>query len=117
MIHRVLSCLLVFLLTVSVIGCVGCAPDSPARESQEYPDCGLIIGIEEEGDLVTYQTQNGNIFCFTGIEDFFVGDLVATIMNDSGTPEVADDIVVSVRYVGWIDEAYLDNWVKVGATE
>lgn len=117
MIHRVLSCLLVFLLSVSVIGCVGCTPDSPARESQEYPDCGLIIGIEEEGDLVTYQTQNGNIFCFTGIEDFFVGDLVATIMNDSGTPEVADDIVVSVRYVGWIDEAYIDNWVKVGTTE
>lgn len=113
MIHRVLSCLLGFLLSVSVIGCVGCAPDSPAQESQEYPDCGLIIGIEEEGDLVTYQTQNGNIFCFTGIEDFFVGDLVATIMNDSGTPEVKDDIVVSVRYVGWIDEVYLDNWVKV----
>lgn len=68
MIHRVLSCLLVFLLSVSVIGCVGCAPDSPARESQEYPDCGLIIGIEEEGDLVTYQTQNGNILIIKGLD-------------------------------------------------
>ena len=113
MIYCVLSCLLVFLLSVLVIWCVGCTPDSPARESQEYPDCGLIIDIDEECNLVTYQTQNGNIFCFTGIEDFFVGDLVATIMNDSGTPEVKDDIVVSARYVGWIDEAYIDNWVKV----
>ena len=117
MTHRVLSCFLVFLLSATVIGCAGCTPDSPAREPQEYPDCGLIIDIEEECNLVTYQTQNGNIFCFTGVEDFFVGDLVATIMNDSGTPEVKDDIVVSARYVGWIDEAYLDNWVKVGATE
>ena len=113
MTHRVLSCFLVFLLSATVIGCAGCTPDSPAREPQEYPDCGLIIDIDEECNLVTYQTQNGNIFCFTGIEDFFVGDLVATIMNDSGTPEVADDIVVSARYVGWIDEAYIDNWVKV----
>ena len=113
MTHRVLSCFLVFLLSATVIGCAGCTPDSPAREPQEYPDCGLIIDIDEERNLVTYQAQNGNIFCFTGIEDFFVGDLVATIMNDSGTPEVKDDIVVSVRYVGWIDEAYIDNWVKV----
>ena len=113
MTHRVLSCFLVFLLSATVIGCAGCTPDSPAREPQEYPDCGLIIDIDEECNLVTYQTQNGNIFCFTGIEDFFVGDLVATIMNDSGTPEVKDDIVVSARYVGWIDEVYLDNWVKV----
>ena len=113
MTHRVLSCFLVFLLSATVIGCAGCTPDSPAREPQEYPDCGLIIDIDEECNLVTYQTQNGNIFCFTGVEDFFVGDLVATIMNDSGTPEVADDIVVSARYVGWIDEAYIDNWVKV----
>ena len=113
MTHRVLSCFLVFLLSATVIGCAGCTPDSRAREPQEYPDCGLIIDIDEECNLVTYQTQNGNIFCFTGIEDFFVGDLVATIMNDSGTPEVKDDIVVSARYVGWIDEAYLDNWVKV----
>ena len=113
MTHRVLSCFLVFLLSATVIGCAGCTPDSPAREPQEYPDCGLIIDIDEECNLVTYQTQKGNIFCFTGIEDFFVGDLVATIMNDSGTPEVKDDIVVSVRYVGWIDEVYLDNWVKV----
>lgn len=111
--YRVISCILVLLLAVSFIGCSCSTLDSPELGTQEYPDCGLVIGVDEENDLVTYQTQNGNIFCFTGIEDFFVGDLVATIMNDSGTPEVKDDIVVSARCVGWIDEAYIDNWVKV----
>lgn len=107
---RLIAFVLVFFLSLTVVGCSSTTPDETV--SHEYPDCGLIIGFDFTADLVIYQTQNGNIFSFHGIDDFFVGDLVAVIMNDAGTPEVKDDIVVNVRYVGWIDEACFDDWVK-----
>ncbi len=90
----------------------GCSNSQAMEKSREYPDCGVIIGTDEEKDLVTIQMQNGNMFDFYGIEDYFLGDLVAVIMNDNGTPEVYDDEIVSTKYVGWIEDEQLECWVK-----
>ena len=69
-----------------------------------YPECGIVIAVDYyEGheawdSKVTFQTGNGNMFSYWGGEDMEVGDVIACIMDDKGTPEVSDDEVISVRY-------------------
>ena len=72
--------------------------------SSYYPECGIVTdvtledGREEWDTTVTFQTMNGNLFSFYGGEDLEVGDVIALIMNDNGTLEVTDDIVIDVKY-------------------
>ena len=63
-----------------------------------YPSCGIVTEIE--GDVVTYTESNGNSFSFMGAEDWMIGDVVAVIMDDCGTPEVKADEILKVRYCG-----------------
>ena len=67
-----------------------------------YPACGIVIEIDEENDLVMVEDFNGDIWIFEGIEDWFIGDICAMMMDDNGTDTIYDDIIVSVRYRGWV---------------
>lgn len=68
--------------------------------SNYYPECGVVTDTTFIGNdsVVTFETMNGNLFCFDGGEDLEVGDVLAVIMNSNGTSNVVDDIVVNVRY-------------------
>ena len=71
--------------------------------SNYYPECGVVTEVKQTGiepweTTVTFQTMNGNFFAFDGGEDLEEGDVIAVIMNDMGTPNVVDDIIVNVRY-------------------
>lgn len=66
-----------------------------------YPTSGIVTDIDCSADLVTVQLQNGHMYQFYSVEDWAEGDIAAMIMNDCGTPEVYDDKIVSVRYVGY----------------
>lgn len=72
--------------------------------SSYYPECGIVTDVTlEDGreiwdSKVTFQTMNGNLFSFYGGEDLEEGDVIALIMNDNGTLNVDDDIVIDVRY-------------------
>jgi len=63
-----------------------------------YPDAMTVTDITQ--DTVTIETSTGNLFQFTGAEDYEVGDMVATIMYSHGTEEVTDDSILCVRYAG-----------------
>lgn len=64
-----------------------------------YPDVGEVIDLLEDYDLVVFETRDGNQWVFEGIEDWFVGDKIAVVFNDSGTrADRSDDWIVSVRY-------------------
>lgn len=106
--RAIITTLIAGTMAAAIAGCSAQAQNN----SREYPDCGVIIGTDENKDLVTIQMQNGNMFDFYGIEDYFIGDLVAVIMNDNGTPEVYDDEIISTKYVGWIEDEQLECWVK-----
>ena len=66
-----------------------------------YPTSGIVTEVNYDTDLVTVEVRNGNMFQFYGAEDWVEGDIAAMIMNDLGTPEVYDDEIISVRYVGY----------------
>ena len=68
--------------------------------SNYYPECGVVTDTTFIGNdsVVTFETMNGNLFCFDGEEDLEEGDMIAVIMNSMGTPNVTDDVIIDVRY-------------------
>lgn len=77
-----------------------------------YAEIGLVTEIDKDEDLVYFTCQNGNVFAFTGVEDFCYNDLVSAIMDDNGTPEVYDDIIINIRYGGYISDEEALIWIK-----
>ena len=80
------------------------------------PLSARIVSINETADEITAEDSNGNLWGFTGIEDYALGDTVALIMNSKGTPNIKDDEIVSSRYSGntndWWKE-YCDSDVTI----
>lgn len=74
----------------------------PAKaESSFYPRAAIIIEIIEDEDIVVCQDAAGVIWEFYGIEDFDIGDIVAMLLWDKGTPEsIYDDEIIDVVYAG-----------------
>ena len=90
-------CIILVLVIVAVaVTMTGCR----RNETKIYPLSGIIVGINDELDLVTFSTSNGNKFSFYGVEDYEEGDRVACIMNDNGTDLIYDDIVILANYQG-----------------
>jgi hypothetical protein len=69
-------------------------------QSHLYPMSGIVTEVNREADTVTVTTQNGHMWEFYGAEDWMEGDVCALMMNDMGTAEVTDDMIVSARYCG-----------------
>lgn len=66
-----------------------------------YPASGIVTEANCDTDLVTVELQSGHLYQFYGAEDWLVDDIAAMLMSSCGTPEVTDDIILSVRYVGY----------------
>lgn len=92
-----------------LLGCVGCiakmpkATDTEVRESSVYPKAMVVVAIDRETDIVTLSTCSGLLYEFYGVLDYDEGDIVALIMDDNGTENVTDDIIISNQYAGWSD--------------
>jgi len=69
-------------------------------QSHLYPMSGIVTEVNREADFITVETQNGHMWEFYGAEDWCVGDIAALLMDDMGTLEVIDDMIISVRYCG-----------------
>lgn len=65
--------------------------------STQYPLVGIVYCVDYRLDLV-YFTDGYNNWYFIGVEDWDVKDTIVCIMDDSGTPEVKDDEIISCRY-------------------
>ena len=73
-----------------------------------YPETAKVIEVNYNEDTVTVETFTGFLFSFEGVEDWAEGDCCALIMDDFGTAEISDDLIVSARYSGWD----LVNWME-----
>lgn len=77
-------------------------PVEPA--SKTYPNAGVVVGLDFGQDLVTISTGSGLLYEFYGIEDLYMGDIIAVTMDDNGTPEtVLDDKIIDSKYAGYAD--------------
>lgn len=68
-----------------------------------YPQTFIVVQVEPEDNLVTIETATGFQYDFFGVEEWSEGDLCACIMYDRGTAKITDDLIVSVRYSGYLD--------------
>ena len=69
--------------------------------AQTYAATGRVMAVSAGTDTVIVEDYSGNLWAFTGAEDWMEGDCVSLVMSDAGTPEITDDEILSVRYSGW----------------
>lgn len=69
-----------------------------------YPALAVVTETNTETDSVTIMTlPDGNLWDFSGVEDWSGGDLAVCIFSDNGTPDLQDDEIITVRYSGYVD--------------
>ncbi len=60
-----------------------------------YPRAGTVIDRDDSAHLITIEDNAGFLWVFEA-EDIFVGERVAMLLYDSGTPGITDDVIVRV---------------------
>lgn len=65
-----------------------------------YPETAIVREIDPVEDTVLVEAGNGNLFVFKGTEDWEEDDVCSMLMSDNGTANVADDIILDVKYSG-----------------
>lgn len=68
-----------------------------------YPQTFVVSDIED--DVLILVDYNENEWIWEGAEDYAIGDIVATIMDDNDTITIYDDVIVTLRYAG-----YMEGW-------
>lgn len=66
--------------------------------SNLYPISTKVIILDYTTNKVTVQQTNGTLWAFYGCDDWELNDNCNLIMDNNGTPEVYDDIIVDYRY-------------------
>lgn len=89
---------LIALLT-AIVGLF--VPDE--KEESTYALTTQVVQLDYENDLVVCEDFNGNLWEFSGCEDWMYGDIASLVMNDMGTPSIYDDEIISARYSGYFD--------------
>ena len=82
----------VLLVTIAIISalCVHCAVAEEHETNYESP----AVVTEVSGDVVTFDTPDGNIWCMYG-HGYALGESVTVTFSDAGTPDyIYDDIVL-----------------------
>lgn len=78
--------------------------ENTAITETHYPALAVVTETNTKTDSVTIMTlPNGNLWDFSGVEDWSGGDLAACIFSDNGTPNFQDDEIITVRYSGYVD--------------
>lgn len=71
------------------------------KEVNIYPLVVIVSEVDRAQDIVTFETNNGDLLEWEGVEDLEVNDTCALMMCDMGTPEIKDDAILSIRYSGF----------------
>ena len=79
-----------------------------------YPLSTVVTEINIKDDSVTVEDPNGNLWDFYGIEDWEVGDGCSLLMDNNGTENIEDDIIISTQYhtTNW-DTEYMYSNLKI----
>lgn len=95
----VLGLILIVLSSVQIIR-IHNANQFQSQQSNLYPLQTTVTEINYSTDTVTVIDPSGNLWSFTGIEDWQVNDSCILIMDSNGTEDMTDDIILSETYSG-----------------
>ena len=69
-----------------------------------YAETMAIIEVNTEDEIISCMSFNGNVWEFEDTcGDWEIGDVCSVLMCDNGTEIVTDDIIMSVKYSGWVN--------------
>lgn len=91
---RVMMAVLVFVLWLSGV----------QGKADTYAMTTVVVSLDYDTDIVEVEDFNGNVWAFTGCEDWQLMDVCALMMNDNNTTNIYDDTIVSVHYDGWLNK-------------
>lgn len=103
----VLIAMLIFLFAVSIAYTLAflCSTYSaePAAQIMYYARTGEITAVDEPGNCLTIQCDNGYTYQHnTSTEDWMPGDLCTMVMFDTCTEDPSDDQILNIWYFGRI---------------
>lgn len=90
---RIIAC----VLTAATIACAITALNRVDKRNI-YALSTTVYSVDNRNDVVTFEDANGNLWEYSGIEDWCVGDTAALVMYDNNTPLIYDDEIISARY-------------------
>ena len=68
-----------------------------------YSETFIVTNVDNTNDIVTITNANGFDFQFSGVNDYCENDLVSCIMFSNYTDTIFDDIIINVKYTGYIE--------------
>lgn len=71
------------------------------KEANIYPLVVVVSEVDRARDIVAFEANNGDLFEWEGVENLEVNDTCALMMCDMDTPEIKDDVILSIRYSGF----------------
>lgn len=80
-----------------------CARAGSWKRAENYPLCGVVESVNYEENYITIVDNSGNAWEWEDTKDWQKNDIAAMIMNDNGTAEIIDDIIVNIRYIDWVE--------------
>ena len=105
----ILMILCVASVTARAAGMVVSCDYPSGHGTNIYADAMVVEDMKQTGEdeyFLTLKCMNGNVFgCYVPDPDWFVDDLAAVLLDDNGTPYVADDIILAIQYAGYDDPA------------
>ena len=72
--------------------------------AEQYPTTMIVNELNYDENTVICIDFNGNEWAFEGIEDWRIGDIASMIMDDMETELIYDDIIIMVRYSGYVKD-------------
>lgn len=95
-------CVVTTLLLLALVGGLAAIVTLSAKPAtNDYAMTCKVVELDDENDLVVLVDANGFEWAWEGIEDWQVGDCASLLMNDNGTAEIFDDIILSMHYNSW----------------
>lgn len=64
-----------------------------------YLSEGTVICVNSDLNKVTVIDCDGEVYQFYGSEDWLVNDKCILLMDDNGTDDIKDDIIISTKYI------------------
>ena len=75
---------------------------APSQQAAIYPMAAQVYAIDAAADTVTIATASGELFSYYGADGLAVGEIIACIVSDNGTPaDITDDIIMQATPTGY----------------
>ena len=101
--HILRAFLAAFIATTIILSIAGKTKANSYDLKHEYPETFTVIATNVGADYIVLRNFAGHFYVWGNCEDWEPGDIASAIMNDNGTADVTDDIIVTLKYSGYTE--------------